>query len=276
MTKKSVHKIITDAVIPAAGKGIRMQPVTGGAPKELLSVNGIPLIVHTLQEAVDAGVTRIFIVINPKKPELREYLEEQARLEINERTVDFSELQRFGIECIFLEQAEPRGVAHAVSLTEPHITTNDFLVIMPDNYFPDKPAPAVQLVDAYTPGLCCMGILKLTPDILPNFSNSGIVKFEKKDSKTVVITSVSDKKEANFPNDMQGPIYRLTGRCIYSKDFFRVYHLLEHPGISDLDDTPILRRLIKEGKIEGCILEGSGFDAGNPAGYAAANEYAKK
>lgn len=276
MTKKSLRKLIKDAVIPAAGKGIRMQSITGGAPKELLPVNGIPLIVYTLQEAVDAGVTRIFIIINPKKPELREYLEKQARLEINKRTVDFSELKRFGIECIFLEQAEPRGVAHAVSLIEPHITTNDFLVLMPDNYYPDKPAPAVQLIDAYTPGLCCTVILKLTPDVLPNFSNSGIVTFEKKDSGAVVITSISDKKMGNFPHDMQGQIYRSVGRSIYSKDFFRVYHLLERPGISEIDDIPILRRLIKEGKMEGCILEGSGFDAGNPAGYAAANEYAKK
>ena len=267
-----------DAVIPAAGRGIRMQAITCGAPKELLPVNGIPLIVHTLQEAVDAGVTRIYIIINPRKPELHEYLvsrrrKSQARLEINKHPVYFSELRQFGIECIFLEQKEPRGVGHAVSLIEPYVTDNDFLVLMPDNYYPAKPSPAVQLINTYTPGLCCMGILKLTPDVLPYFSKTNVVEFERNEGKTVSITSLSDKQRDNFPDSMQYSIYRGVGRCIYSRDFFRIYHLLEDKGISEIDDIPILRRLMEEGKMEGCLLEGTGFDAGNPAGYAAACEY---
>lgn len=273
----NVHpKRIQNAVIPAAGKGTRMQSITGGVPKELLKINGIPLIVHTMQEAVDAGVSRIFVIISPKKPELRDYLEKHARLEINGRAAGFNELQRFDIECIFLEQAEPQGLAHAVSLTEPYITTNDFLVLLPDNYFPDKPDPAVQLIEAYTPGLSCAGILKLTPDILPNFSNTNIVTFERKTSGMVVITSLSEKQMENFPHDMRYSIYRATGRSIYSMDFFRVYHLLLHSRSGESDDIPILRRLIDDGKMIGCILKGAGFDAGNPAGFIAANDYNKE
>ena len=269
----SQHTTVLDAVIPAAGEGTRMRRVTRGKPKELLPIKGIPLIVHTLQEAIEAGAERIFIIVSPQKPEVRAYLTNDALLSVHGRMTGWNNLKRFGIDCIFLTQAEPLGVANAFSLAEAHIGNSDFFAFMPDNYYPLRPSPAEQLIRHYTAGMSCTGILKLTPELLPAFSNSGLVTFEKTGKVTVKITSITEKKAGNFSSGMRTSVYRSIGRGIYSQDFFRTYYDMEHPDTVEWDDLPIIRRLITEGKMDGCILKGAGFDAGNPAGYDAACGY---
>ena len=85
-------KKVIYAVIPAAGRGTRMQSVTRGKPKELLPVNGIPIIGHTIQEAIDAGIEKIYIIISPDKQAIREYLESKADFRIGESRVKFKNL----------------------------------------------------------------------------------------------------------------------------------------------------------------------------------------
>ncbi len=49
------------AMILAAGRGVRMRPLTDSIPKPLLAVAGKPLIVHQLEALVTAGVEKIII-----------------------------------------------------------------------------------------------------------------------------------------------------------------------------------------------------------------------
>ena len=56
------------AVLPAAGRGKRMQAITGGAPKELLEVCGKPTLAWALEEAFAAGADSAVVVNSPDKP----------------------------------------------------------------------------------------------------------------------------------------------------------------------------------------------------------------
>jgi len=67
--------VLRKAVIPAAGLGRRMSSLTGGAPKEMLPLAGRPIIHHVVQEAIDAGLVEICIVIHKGKQEIRRYFE---------------------------------------------------------------------------------------------------------------------------------------------------------------------------------------------------------
>ncbi len=66
---------LTKAVIPAAGLGSRMHPLTQGAPKEMLPVAGKPMIHHVVAEAVAAGIKEICIVIRRGKELIVRYFE---------------------------------------------------------------------------------------------------------------------------------------------------------------------------------------------------------
>ena len=67
--------MLRKAVIPATGLGRRMSSLTGGMPKEMLPLAGRPIIHHVVQEAIDAGLVEICIVIHKRKQEIRRYFE---------------------------------------------------------------------------------------------------------------------------------------------------------------------------------------------------------
>ena len=66
--------VIQKAVIPVAGQGVRLNPVTKVVPKELLPVLNKPLIDYILEELIEAGINQIGIVTSRRKPLIKEYL----------------------------------------------------------------------------------------------------------------------------------------------------------------------------------------------------------
>ena len=60
--------MIKQAIIPLAGLGTRMLPLTSVTPKELLPINGKPNLEYILEECLEAGIKSfIFIISNKKK-----------------------------------------------------------------------------------------------------------------------------------------------------------------------------------------------------------------
>ena len=59
--------MIKQAIIPLAGLGTRMLPLTSVMPKELMPINGKPNLQYILEECIDAGIKEfIFIISNYK------------------------------------------------------------------------------------------------------------------------------------------------------------------------------------------------------------------
>jgi UTP--glucose-1-phosphate uridylyltransferase len=61
---------LTTAVVPAAGLGTRLAPLSLGCPKELLPLGDYPALTACLLEADAAGLTELILVASPKKPGL--------------------------------------------------------------------------------------------------------------------------------------------------------------------------------------------------------------
>ena len=59
--------MIKQAIIPLAGLGTRLLPLTSVFPKELLPINGKPGLEYILDECVDAGINEIIFIIFNKK-----------------------------------------------------------------------------------------------------------------------------------------------------------------------------------------------------------------
>ena len=65
---------IKSCIIPAAGLGTRWAPFSNFFPKEMLPIQGQPIIGLVVQEAAEAGCKDIVIVINKKKEIIKKYL----------------------------------------------------------------------------------------------------------------------------------------------------------------------------------------------------------
>ena len=63
--------MIKQAIIPLAGLGTRMLPLTSIFPKELLPIHGKPNLEYILEECIDAGVRQFIFIISNKKRVLK-------------------------------------------------------------------------------------------------------------------------------------------------------------------------------------------------------------
>ena len=66
---------INKAVIPAAGLGTRLKPLTNYMPKSMLPLGTKPVLQHIVEELHEAGVNNIAIVIRPEYKVVQHYFE---------------------------------------------------------------------------------------------------------------------------------------------------------------------------------------------------------
>ena len=65
--------MIKQAIIPLAGLGTRLLPLTSIFPKELLPINGKPGLEYILDECLDAGINEFIFIISNKKKLIKKY-----------------------------------------------------------------------------------------------------------------------------------------------------------------------------------------------------------
>ncbi|MBI1288041.1 MAG: NTP transferase domain-containing protein [Flavobacteriales bacterium] len=130
---------VRKAVIPAAGFGTRMLPITSIVPKELLPVCGRPVIEHVVSEAVEAGIEEVILVISEGKEALAEYFRPNKRLEqqllMSGKHQQLEELERIWnmVKVTVVYQREQKGLGHAVLCAKEAVRNEPFAVLLGDS-----------------------------------------------------------------------------------------------------------------------------------------------
>lgn len=142
-------------VLPVAGRGTRLLPMTKSVPKELLPVYDKPVLQFAIQEALAAGARRLVFVTHASKPAIADYLrrdkdlmdvlEEDGKAKLV-RALDAVALGP-DVEVVLVEQAEPLGLGHAVLMAADHAGDAPFGVILPDDVILGTPCLPEMLAD---------------------------------------------------------------------------------------------------------------------------------
>jgi choline kinase len=69
--------IITNAIILAAGLGMRLNPLTKNTPKCLININGIPIIERCVSALMEYGIQNIVVVLGFQSKMIKEFLEKR-------------------------------------------------------------------------------------------------------------------------------------------------------------------------------------------------------
>jgi len=263
-------KKLTKAIIPAAGLGTRMQFLTKDHPKEMFPIGGRPMISYAIREAVLSGLEELYIVITERKGALRDYLEPEAlqRFMHSEEHYEDIPLPRL----TFVDQPIPAGSGDAIYHARGVIEEEPFALMMPDFIlFGDTPALG-QLIPLYERYGCdIVGLISVQGR--EGFGNVGIVQGHDKEPGVVAIRSLSGKVSGPLILKEDEQILKAAPRWILGPHFFEYLERTRVPQ-DEWDDTPALQMLCAEREVLGKILEGKGFDVGNPAGYQAAGAFA--
>ncbi|HEU4391150.1 MAG TPA: sugar phosphate nucleotidyltransferase [Blastocatellia bacterium] len=237
------------AVIPAAGLGTRLLPITKAVPKELLPYQGKPLIQWALEEALSAGLSQFVVIVSPRKGAIRDYLTPldpnnplygQAGLEALEQL-----LRSVTIE--FVEQPEPRGLGEALLRCRSAIAGQPFALLLPDNVFARGCSPLAGLISIHRETRkSCIALYHALGEAL----RDGAVQAEPAGDHRYVISRVFPKGASVKDASELRPL----GRSVLEADICE--HLERKDGREDFDEVAGLDGLAKAGRLLGLLATG--------------------
>ena len=133
--------MIKQAIIPLAGLGTRLLPLTSVIPKELLPINGRPGLEYILDECINAGVKDIIFVISKNKNVIKKYFYNDSFYKriIKSKKKDkklknlYKKIKMYKKNIRFVYQNSPKGTGDAILKCKRLIKSKYFLVLLPDD-----------------------------------------------------------------------------------------------------------------------------------------------
>jgi UTP--glucose-1-phosphate uridylyltransferase len=242
---------IGSLVIPAAGLGTRMRVIDPRKPKELLPIGAKPAIQYAVEEGIDAGVERFFVVIS-------------ARKEIIKR-----ELSPLEYPITYLYQLQPRGEIDAIALAEPLLEGGDFGIIYPDNLYLPAPGALRRLAEVHDK--YAQDVIALSPVTRRNahdMGNSGRVDLSRLEGNVYRILRLHHKGPGPFTPRFPVEL-RACGMMVTGAHFFdAIRNVRPNIGEGEFTDGPVRSAILQNRGLLGVRLPGLVFDIGNPEGYA--------
>ena len=270
--------MIKQAIIPLAGLGTRLLPLTSVFAKELLPINGKPGIEYILDECIEAGIKEVIFIISKKKEMIKNYFyNDQFYKKIIKKKKDYriiheyKKILKYKKMIKFVYQNKPHGTGDAVLKTRKFIRDEYFLMLLPDDLIIKKNC-SKSMIDIHKKNkssvMASMNVKKST------VSRWGIYKIDKKiDKNNFIISDVIEKPTIqNAPSNKA-----VIGRYILPKKIFNKLKKQKPGKGGEIHITDAIQSLIKENeKFIGHNFSGKYLDCGTMNGYIkSSNEIAK-
>jgi UTP--glucose-1-phosphate uridylyltransferase len=269
---------VRTVVFPVAGRGTRFLPATKASPKEMLPVVDKPLIQYAVEEALQAGATQLVFVTGSSKraiedhfdsaPELEAALEAQGKTELLK---SLRSLVPSSATCIYIRQAAPLGLGHAVLCARPVVGNAPFFVHLADDLI-DAPVPCLkQMADVYAEfGGSVLGVQTVERSETDKY---GIVAADPIRERISRVTKMVEK-----PKPDQAPsTLAVVGRYLLSGTVFDKLEKVGRGAGGEIQLTDGIAALIGEEDVFAYAFEGKRYDCGSKLGYLEATvEYGLK
>ncbi|HNJ75431.1 MAG: UTP--glucose-1-phosphate uridylyltransferase GalU [Rhodocyclaceae bacterium] len=261
-------KKVRKAVFPVAGLGTRFLPATKASPKEMLPIVDKPLIQYAVEEAVAAGVTDMIFVTGRSKRAIEDHFDKAYELEAELERKNKTEMLEFvrnllpkNINCIYIRQAEPLGLGHAVLCAKPVVGDEPFAVLLADDLLDGNPPVLKQMVDTYDYYRC--SVLGVQDVPRADTRSYGIVDARKVAERIEQVSAIVEKpKPEEAPSTLA-----VVGRYILTP---RIFHHLENvrPGAGgEIQLTDGIASLLSEEQVLAYRYDGQRYDCGSKLGY---------
>lgn len=257
---------IKKAVIPAAGLGTRVLPITKAMPKEMLPIVDKPSIQYIVEEAVAAGIEDILIILSRGKsivedhfdrsPELEERLFATGKEEMLREVKAISELANI----TYLRQRELKGLGHAVYEARSFVGNEPFAVLYGDDVIIGEDPACGQLCRAYEEfGLGVVGVKEVSTEAILKYSSLAVEHIRDN------LFTVTDMVEKPKPEEILSH-YAILGRCVLPPEIFSLLENTKPGAGGEIQLTDAMKVLCRTKHMTAVDFTGKRYDMGNKLG----------
>jgi glucose-1-phosphate thymidylyltransferase len=219
-------------LVLSGGRGTRLRPITHTSAKQLVPVANKPVLFYGLEAMAEAGIREVGVIIAPDTGDA-----------IRAAAGDGS---RFGLRLTYIEQEEPRGLAHAVLTAESYLGSSSFVMYLGDNLLKDGITALVEDFKRSKPD----ALILLTH--VPEPELYGVVELDGDRVKRLV------EKPKDPPSDLA-----LVGVYMFTPAIFDAARSIEPSWRDELEITDAIQALIDRGlRVEPHIVRGWWKDTG--------------
>ncbi len=260
--------MIKQAIIPLAGLGTRMLPLTSITPKELLPINGKPNLEYILEECLEAGVKQFIFIISDKKKSIKKYFYNDRFYENllkKKRDVrienEYKKIKKYRKMIKFVYQNKPNGTGDAVLKCKKYINGKYFLMLLPDDLIIKKNCTK-EMIKLHKQKRGAVIAAKQVPK--KTVSRWGILSLKNKKKNSFDITDVIEKPRTHEAQSN----YAIIGRYILPKSIMKEITKLKPGRGNEIHITDAIKNLIDNDEIfYGHIFQGKYLDCGTLKGY---------
>lgn len=220
------------AILPVAGAGSRLRPLTNTQPKTLVHVAGKPILGHILDRLTTVGVTEVVLIVG----------------QWGDLIVDYVERAYPELRVTAVEQTEPKGLGHAIYTGRPAFDADEpMLIVLGDTIF------QADLRAALEPGVSAIGVRRV-----PNPSDFGVVELDGDRVRRLI------EKPEHPPTDLAivGIYYVRESGLLFDSLAAIIDEDIKVRGEYQLTDG--LQRMIEKGETLTTFPVENWWDCGNP------------
>ncbi len=204
------------ALVLAGGKGTRLRPITHTSAKQLVPIANKPILFYGLEAIRDAGIVDVGIIVGDTRREIEAAVGDGAS---------------FGLKVTYIRQDEPRGLAHAVAISEEYMGKEPFVMYLGDN-------------------LITGGISDFVAEFQKNKPNAQILLARVDNPSDFGVAELSEGRVARLEEKPEHPKSNLAlvGVYMFDAEIFEATRSIEPSRRSELEITDAIQRLIDTDK----------------------------
>ena len=248
---------IRKAVIPAAGHGTRLRPLTNIAPKELLPLGSKPAAQFIVEELHAIGIEDIIFVVSPNKQGIQDYFGDAAC--------------GGDVRISYVFQETQRGLGDAILRAEHAVEGEDFIVALGDSVITsggERELPVKRLMNAYESNPASAAIIVERVPIEDSHMYGMVAPVDEAKGAFEIRDLIEKPKPENAPSNCA-----IAGRYIFRPEIFDWIRRTP-PGFGgELQITDSVRLSMQNGNRAWCVVLEDGenrYDIGSISAYCQA------
>jgi UTP--glucose-1-phosphate uridylyltransferase len=234
----------------------------------MLPIVDKPLIQYAVEEAAAAGITEMIFVTGRNKRAIEDHFDKAYEVETELERKNKDKLLNMvrsvlpeGVRCIYIRQAEPLGLGHAVLVAQPVVGDDPFAVILADDLMDSEPPAMARMAEIFEREQCSLlGVEEVPRDQTQSY---GIVTIDEMTSDSARIHSIVEKPA---PKDAPSNL-AVIGRYVLTNRIFELLARVTPGAGGEIQLTDGISQLLKEERALAVRLPGRRFDCGSKLGY---------